>query len=49
MEITDRVHVHGRTCWWDHLQCRWVCASVVAASAPAPASDPGAVPAPAPG
>jgi hypothetical protein len=35
MEITDRVHEHGRACWWDHLQCRWVCAPAPAAAPPA--------------
>ena len=39
MEITDRVHEHGRACWWDHLQCRRVRAPVAAAPAPPPVRE----------
>jgi len=21
----DHVRAHGRSCWWDHVQCRWQC------------------------
>jgi hypothetical protein len=24
--VVDHVHTHARTCYWDHLACRWQCA-----------------------
>ena len=27
MTTTDHGHRHGRTCYWDHLRCGWVCAA----------------------
>ena len=24
-----RRHAHGRRCWWNHLEARWSCASLV--------------------
>ncbi len=39
MAVTDPVHEHGRACWWDHRQCRWVCApAATAPRAPDPAA-----------
>jgi hypothetical protein len=23
--LPDHVRKHGRTCWWDVAECRWVC------------------------
>jgi hypothetical protein len=27
MTTTVHGHRHGRTCYWDHLRCGWVCAA----------------------
>lgn len=27
MATTAHGHRHGRTCYWDHLRCGWVCAA----------------------
>lgn len=21
----DHVRTHGRSCWWNHVECRWQC------------------------
>lgn len=26
MTTADHGHRHGRSCYWDHLRCGWVCA-----------------------
>ena len=23
--VVDHVRTHGRACWWDFVECRWVC------------------------
>lgn len=23
--VVDHVHTHAKTCYWDHLACRWQC------------------------
>lgn len=29
-------HRHGRSCWWDHIDARWVCRAPVAPTADRP-------------
>ncbi|MDN5931149.1 MAG: hypothetical protein L0I24_08815 [Pseudonocardia sp.] len=37
---TEAGHGHGRSCYWDHLRCGWVCGP---ARDPEPAPEPVAV------
>lgn len=37
---TEAGHAHGRSCYWDHLRCGWVCGP---ARSPEPGPEPVAV------
>lgn len=33
-------HVHTRTCYWDHLECRWACPGPAPVRLPEPRTPP---------